>query len=88
MAHLDDDRKHEDIANLATLCPNCHKMHDVDLIPTKVVVECAYSTLAAIRVKDAGRKESDTRRLETASVKKSMAAKKAWGTRAAQTKVA
>ena len=26
-----------DITNLAILCPTCHRMHDIDLIPTDVV---------------------------------------------------
>ena len=92
VAHLDHDRKNGDVANLATLCPNCHKMHDIGLIPTKVVVELRDANPAAkwsIRMKDAGKKAAETRRLKTAKAKKSVAAKKAWSTRvAAKAKVA
>ena len=31
---VDGDRTNNDVANLATLCPNCHKMHDIGLVPT------------------------------------------------------
>jgi hypothetical protein len=39
VAHLDCDRCNNDVANLAILCPNCHKMHDLDLISTATVIE-------------------------------------------------
>ena len=38
VAHLDCDPENNDLANLALLCPTCHRMHDVDLIPTDVVI--------------------------------------------------
>ena len=37
VAHLDCDPTNNTIANLALLCPTCHRMHDIDLIPTEVV---------------------------------------------------
>ena len=63
--------------NLAILCPNCHKMHDIGLIPTAVVVEMRdreRSVDWSIRMKDAGKKAAQTRRRKAA-------ARKAWETR-------
>ncbi len=37
VAHLDQNRSNNDLSNLAILCPNCHKMHDIGLIPTDVI---------------------------------------------------
>src|SRR5690242_9829118 len=37
VAHLDCDPANNDVRNLALLCPTCHRMHDIDLIPTEVV---------------------------------------------------
>jgi hypothetical protein len=37
VAHLDLDSRNCDLDNLAILCPTCHRMHDIDLIPTAVV---------------------------------------------------
>ncbi len=38
VAHLDCDPRNNKLENLALLCPTCHRMHDIDLIPTDVVV--------------------------------------------------
>lgn len=77
VAHLNGDRACNDIENLAILCPNCHKMHDINLIPTEVIKtmrdkekEVNWSK----RMKDAGQKAANTR-------KRKAAAKKAWETR-------
>lgn len=37
VAHLDCEPENCDHANLAILCPTCHRMHDIDLIPTDVI---------------------------------------------------
>ncbi|MFZ4778553.1 MAG: HNH endonuclease [Terrimicrobiaceae bacterium] len=37
VAHLDMDHTNDAIENLALMCPTCHRMHDLDLIPTDVV---------------------------------------------------
>ena len=37
VAHLDCDPRNCDLTNLALLCPTCHRMHDIGLIPTEVV---------------------------------------------------
>lgn len=37
VAHLDCEPENCDHTNLAILCPTCHRMHDVDLIPTEVI---------------------------------------------------
>lgn len=39
VAHLDCNRQNNDIGNLVILCPNCHKMHDLDLISTATIIE-------------------------------------------------
>ena len=76
VAHLDGDRIHNAVGNLAILCPNCHKMHDIGLIPTAVSVEMRdreRSVDWSIRLKDAGQKAALTRRRKAA-------ARKAWET--------
>lgn len=77
VAHLDGNRANNAMENLAILCPNCHKMHDIDLIPTSTVVEMRDRERQvdwSKRMKDAGRKAALTR-------KRSAAATKAWQTR-------
>lgn len=77
VAHLDGDRTHNSVDNLAILCPNYHKMHDIGLIPTAVVTEMRDRERTVdwgIRMKDAGQKAAQTR-------KRSAAARKAWITR-------
>jgi hypothetical protein len=39
VAHIDCDRANNDIDNLVILCPNCHKMHDLDIISTATIIE-------------------------------------------------
>ena len=39
VAHIDGNRRHNDVANLAILCPNCHKMFDLDLISETSTVQ-------------------------------------------------
>ena len=34
--HLDRQRSNNEVGNLVILCPTCHKMHDLDLMPNKV----------------------------------------------------
>ncbi len=65
VAHLDCDRGNCDLGNLAILCPTCHRMHDLDLIPTEVIIlmrdrkkEVRWSKL----MKDAGQKAAATRK--------------------------
>lgn len=77
VAHLDGDRRNSSDENLAILCPNCHKMHDIGLIPTSVVKEMRDRERQvdwSIRMKDAGEKAARTR-------KRRAAALKAWVTR-------
>ena len=84
IAHLDQDRKNNAIENLAPLCPNCHKMHDLHLIPTKVVIEMRDLKATADwkpRMKDAGMKAALTRRKNNVAAKRSAAGKKAWKNR-------
>ena len=72
VAHLDCDRSNNDISNLAILCPNCHKMHDLDLISTEVIIEMRdrpKEVRWAKRLKDAGQKAALTRKLKLAGKK-------------------
>ncbi len=72
VAHLDCNRSNNDISNLAILCPNCHKMHDLDLISTEVVIEMRdrpKEVRWAKRMKDAGQKAALTRKLKLAGKK-------------------
>jgi len=64
VAHLDGDRSNNDPANLAILCPNCHKMHDLDLISTATIIEMRDRPKVVVwakRMKDAGAKAAKTR---------------------------
>jgi hypothetical protein len=84
VAHLDQDRKNNAVGNLALLCPNCHKMHDIGLLPTAVVRELRDSHLSVDwmpRIKDAGKKAATTRKAKAVKTAKSVSAKKAWATR-------
>ncbi|MEW6235830.1 MAG: HNH endonuclease [Candidatus Omnitrophota bacterium] len=59
VAHLDGNRTNNDPANLAILCPNCHKMHDLDLISTETIIEMRDRPKIvkwSKRMKDAGKK--------------------------------
>jgi hypothetical protein len=38
VAHLDCNRTNCGLDNLAILCPTCHRMHDLALIPTDIIV--------------------------------------------------
>jgi predicted restriction endonuclease len=39
VAHINGDRSNNEIDNLVILCPNCHKMHDIDLISTDTIIQ-------------------------------------------------
>lgn len=84
VAHLNQDRKDNAVENLAVLCPNCHKMHDIGLIPTEVVRSLREHPKAEnwkLRIKDAGAKAAATRGAKKVASKKSASAKKAWASR-------
>jgi hypothetical protein len=77
VAHIDCDRSNNEISNLVILCPNCHKMHDLDIISTETIIEMRDRPKVVDwkkRMKDAGQKAALTR-------KRSTAAKKAAATR-------
>ena len=82
VAHVDGDRLNNEVENLVILCPTCHKMHDIDLISTKVL-RAIRDTERAVdwskRMKDAGQKAAATRRLRR-EIRRS-AAEKAVATR-------
>ncbi len=59
VAHIDGNRSNNDVANLALLCPTCHKMMDVGLIPAATMIE----------MRDAGRKVNWSRRMKDAGMK-------------------
>ncbi|KPK86442.1 MAG: hypothetical protein AMJ81_01330 [Phycisphaerae bacterium SM23_33] len=82
VAHMDGNRQNNHIANLVILCPNCHKMHDIDLIPTdllRVLRDRDKRANWSKRMKDAGEKAVATRKLRKATRK--AAARKAVLTR-------
>ena len=77
VAHIDGDRQNNDIANLVILCPNCHKMLDLDLISNDTIVAMRDRPKIVTwskRMKDAGAKAAKTR-------KRTLAARKAVETR-------
>lgn len=77
VAHIDGQRTNNDIGNLAILCPNCHKMLDLDLISNEIIIHMRDRPKVAAwskRMKGAGQRAALTR-------KRSAAAKKAVATR-------
>ena len=77
VAHLDCNPRNCDLSNLALLCPTCHRMHDLDLIPTEVIES----------MRDSERKPNWTKLMKDAAAKavatkkKTRTAKKAHKTR-------
>jgi hypothetical protein len=72
VAHLDGNRGNNELSNLAILCPNCHKMHDLDLISTATIREMRDRPKVVLwskRMKDAGQKAKETRKRRTAARK-------------------
>ena len=64
VAHIDGNRQNNAVANLVILCPNCHKMHDLDLISTATIIEMRDRPKVVVwakRMKDAGQKAALTR---------------------------
>lgn len=65
VAHLDGNRRNNEIENLVLLCPTCHRMHDVDLISTEMIIQMRdYPRKAdwSKLLKDAGKKAAATRK--------------------------
>jgi 5-methylcytosine-specific restriction endonuclease McrA len=72
VAHIDGNRSNNAVANLVILCPNCHKMHDLDLISTPTIIEMRDRPKVVVwanRMKDSGRKAAKTRMLRMAGIK-------------------
>jgi len=64
VAHLDGNRSNNAVKNLAILCPNSHKMHDVGLIATETIIQMRDNPPKvnwSKRMKDAGRKAAVSR---------------------------
>ena len=84
IAHLNQDRKDGKLENLAVMCPTCHKMYDIGLIPEDAVAALQKRSLQPnwkLRIKDAGPKAAATRKVVAAKKRKTEAGKKAWVTR-------
>lgn len=72
VAHIDGNRANNEVANLVILCPNCHKMHDLDLISTETIIQMRDRPKIvkwAKRMKDAGQKAALHRKLRAAGRK-------------------
>jgi len=85
VAHLDGNRSNNAVKNLAILCPNSHKMHDVGLIATETIIQMRDNPPKvdwAKRMKDAGKKAAASRRKSANTRKWHLAGKKAAQTRA------
>lgn len=64
VAHIDCNRANNTTSNLVILCPNCHKMHDLDLISTETIIQMRDRPKVVVwakRMKDAGRKAAISR---------------------------
>ena len=74
VAHLDSDRSNNKLSNLVILCPNCHKMHDLDLISTETIIQMRDRPKVvrwSKRMKDAGQKAATSRLRRAVAKKKS-----------------
>lgn len=72
VAHIDGDRTNNAVGNLVILCPNCHKMHDLDLISTDTIIQMRDRPKIADwskRMKDAGEKAALKRKRRAAGRK-------------------
>jgi hypothetical protein len=84
VAHLNCDHSNNDLENLAILCPNCHRMHDLDLISTPMVIAMRDREKVVVQaklMKDAGAKAAISRAKARVAFKR-----KAAGQKAAETK--
>src|SRR5271157_5489589 len=84
VAHIDGNRANNDPSNLVILCPNCHKMHDLDLISTETITQMRDRPKVVVwakRMKDAGKKAAKSRRISAEKQKWHMAGIKAARTR-------
>ena len=86
VAHIDGDRSNNELVNLVILCPNCHKMLDLDLIAERVVRTMRRRKKIADwskRMKDAGTKAAETRKKNAKKKGKAFSdrARKAWESR-------
>ena len=73
VAHIEGDRTNNDVRNLVILCPNCHKMLDLGLIPEAVIRKMRdFKKVAnwSKRMKVAGQKAKKTRLKNIAAKKK------------------
>jgi predicted restriction endonuclease len=65
VAHIDGQRSNNEIGNLVILCPNCHKMLDLDLISNETIIQMRDRPKIVTwskRMKDAGQKAALTRK--------------------------
>jgi HNH endonuclease len=72
VAHIDGNRLNNEIGNLVILCPNCHKMHDINIISTPTILDMRDSFKKVNwkkRMKDAGQKAALTRKRKRAAKK-------------------
>jgi len=72
VAHVDGNRTNNAVVNLVILCPNCHKMHDLDLISTETIIQMRDRPKIvrwSKRMKDAGKKAALKRKQRAAGRK-------------------
>jgi predicted restriction endonuclease len=72
VAHIDGNRDNNDPLNLVDLCPNCHKMHDLDLISTETIIQMRDRPKIVVWskiMKDDGKKAALTRKRRPAARK-------------------
>ncbi len=72
VAHIDCNRENSSIENLVILCPNCHKMHDLDIISTETIIQMRDRPKVvnwSKRMKDAGQKAATKRKWKLAGKK-------------------
>ncbi len=78
VAHIDGNRANNEIGNLVILCPNCHKMFDLDLISNETIIQMRDRPKVVTwskRMKDAGQKAA-LKRLRRARARKAVATRR------------
>jgi predicted restriction endonuclease len=84
VAHIDCNHQNSDIGNLVILCPNCHKMLDLDLISNETIIQMRDRPKVVAwskRMKDAAQKAALTRLRQEATKSHRAAGIKAAATR-------
>lgn len=79
VAHLDGNRENNKISNLALLCPTCHRMHDVGLISSDMILKLRKRPKKVnwLKLQSGGRSFKETKKRQSKAAKKAHLTRKA-----------